>query len=93
MDRSEIIRQYFPDFIRENKEFRVLIDSVAKEMGMVGDYTQLFSDLSKLDKMPKRFLENFADQVGYTYTEGEDPEVQREIFKRIFSYWRERGIS
>lgn len=92
MDRRQIIESYFQQRHRENERFnKIFIEPTAEQLGLVSDYTELFSFISSVEFTPSKYLERIADKVGYKYEPSEDPEVQREIIKRVFSVYEKRG--
>lgn len=90
-DRREIMESYFPEFLRGEKGFRVFIKISSEELGTVSDYIELFNNLANVDRTPEQFLEELGNLVGYSYIDEYNPDVQREIIKRVFNIHEARG--
>lgn len=90
-DRRQIFKELFPEFLNDNREYSVLIDTYVEEMGIIADYIEMFSNLKNADKTPSEFLQDLADLVNYSYSYSENEEMQREIIKRMFHVHENRG--
>lgn len=90
MDRRKVFKSLFSEY-NKTTDFELWIDTICEEFGIVADYIQMFEDLGSIDRTPAEFIQDLADLVAYSYLDSEDPEAQREIVKRIFSVYHERG--
>ena len=77
MDRRQVINRLFPDHLRFNEDYRVWIDALSNELGIVADYIEMFSNLSSISKTPAEFVQDLATLVGYAYRDSDDDGLQR----------------
>lgn len=91
MDRRALVKSLFLPKVWDNPEQRLYVQALIDQMGYLGDLIELFPDLTNADYCPEEFLRELAGMVGYTMVEGEDFNIQREIIKRIFSAYGQRG--
>lgn len=91
MDRRQVIRGLFPAHLQENRDFSVFINMTVEELGLVGDYVEMFSFLGSVDKAPNQFVKYLSDIVGFPYSDSRDDDLQREAIKRIFDAYSQRG--
>lgn len=90
-DRRKVIKDLYPQHLRENKDFNIFIELSAEELGLVGDYIEIFNNLGVLAKVPDKYLKDLSDLVAYPFSETHDYSLQREAIKRIFTGYKERG--
>lgn len=91
MDRREIIKRLFPEHLYFNEDYRVLIDTYAEELSLVGDYIEMFANLPQIDRTPREFIKDIAELISIQYSDGYDDSEYREAVKRIFSQYEQRG--
>ena len=91
LDRRKIMESYFPEFLRGSKDYRIFIKLATQELGQISDYIELFTDLANVDKTPEQFIKDLGEMVGYSFIDEVDPDVQREIIKRVFNKHEARG--
>lgn len=92
MDRRQIIKSYFQDRHWDNEKLRVLfLEPIVEELGLDADYAEMVQLFGSVDEIPSDFLEGLGDSVGYEYLQEEDPDIQREIIKRIFQVYKNRA--
>lgn len=90
-DRREVIKRLFPEHLYFNEDYRVLIDTYAEELGLVADYIELFANLPQIDRTPTQFIKDICELISISYSEQYDDEAYREVVKRIFSQYEQRG--
>ena len=90
-DRREVIKRLFPEHLYFNEDYRVLIDTYADELGLVADYIEMFSNLPQIDRTPVQFVKDICELVSISYSDQYSDEAYREVVKRIFSQYEQRG--
>lgn len=92
MDRRQIIRGYFQERHRENRELNDLyIEPIVEEFGLLSDYIEMIQMFGSIDEIPSDFVQDLADSLAYEYLQEEDSEIQREIVKRIIKVYHDRA--
>nr|DAY14368.1 MAG TPA: tail protein [Caudoviricetes sp.] len=91
MDNRKIIQSFIPISLEENEDYKIFIDSISEVYGEYLDYVEMFPDLGGIETVPTKYIKDLSALVGYDYNESEDPEIQREISKRMFTAYKERG--
>lgn len=90
-DRREVIKRLFPEHLYFNEDYRVLIDTYADELGLVADYIELFANLPQIDRTPVQFIKDICELISISYSDQYSDEAYREVVKRIFSQYEQRG--
>jgi hypothetical protein len=92
MDRRQIIRNYFRDHHLDKEQIRCLyIEPIVEMFGLLSDYTEMIQMFGSIDEIPTAFIEDLGNSLGYEFLQDEDPEIQREIIKRILSFYKNRA--
>lgn len=88
---SSNIPYYFPEVMRENPDYKVLIDLASLSFGKLESEIDDFNSLIDPDTCSDLFLPLLGSLLGYNYRYDIKPEFNREIIKNILSAYAMRG--
>lgn len=92
MDRRQIIKDFFQRYHLEKDQIRRLyIEPIVEEFGLLSDYAEMIQMFGSIDEIPSSFIEDLGNSLAYEYVQDEDPEVQREVIKRILRIYKNRS--
>lgn len=92
MDRRTLFEeQLLPTFLLNYKGFSIIAKALANEFANLGDYIEIFPNITQVSSAPEPFISHLGDFVGYDFKEEIEANIQREIIKRIFEKYRSRG--
>lgn len=92
MDRRQIIREYFqPHYLSNEKLSALFIEPLVEEFGLLSDYAEMLQYFGSVENIPQEFLKGLGNSLAYEYLEEEDPDIQRELIKRILSIYKNRS--
>lgn len=86
------IKGLFSERAQQNEEFKnkVILPTDA-EFNKIKRFIDAFPDLVSLDYAPRKYMKLIGQTFGYPYLETEDPDVQREIYKRLVEIYHKKG--
>lgn len=85
------IEQFFPEILRDNKEYQVLIKLAGHFLDRAENEISKFTDLVDVDNCPAKFLPYLGKLLGYEYRYDIDDDYNREIIKLLFRIYSMRG--
>lgn len=91
MDLTNQISNLFPEILRENKDYSVLIKLAGDCLNEGFSKIESFTDLVDIDNCPEKFLPLLGNLVGYEYRYDIPAEYSREIIKNVFKVYAMRG--
>lgn len=91
MSNQSKIYKLFPDYLINNDNFRSFIDIIADEYDTISNDISSLPMISQIANSPEEFLDYLGYIYNYKTIDSEDLEVQRDIIRRIFQAYSERG--
>lgn len=91
MDNRLPLDNFFPEVLREDPDFSVLIDLSSILLGRFESKIDDFNNLIDPDTCPIMYLPLLGRLVGYNYRYDILPDFNREIIKNIFKIYAMRG--
>lgn len=84
------IQSLYPDFLQDNKNYSVFIDTTAQELSDVNDIIESINTLINIDRTPAEFILKLGELINFNYSSVNNT-IDRELMKLFFMEHKRKG--